>query len=118
MTAGRNVIEIRGLWTEFNTHAQFVVHQDLDLDVQRGEVLSLVGGSGTGKTVLLRQILGLESPSRGSVSVLGQAPPAWANAARPAAWACCSSTGRCSRPSACWTTSPLPCASSRRCRPS
>jgi phospholipid/cholesterol/gamma-HCH transport system ATP-binding protein len=75
MTDGRNVIEIRGLWTEFpGTTRNFVVHQDLDLDVQRGEVLSLVGGSGTGKTVLLRQILGLESPSRGRISVLGQAP--------------------------------------------
>ena len=41
---------------------------------ERGEVLSLVGGSGTGKTVLLRQILGLEKPSRGVVEVLGQAP--------------------------------------------
>ena len=75
MTDGRNVIEIRGLWTEFpGTTRNFVVHQVLDLDVQRGEVLSLVGGSGTGKTVLLRQILGLESPSRGRISVLGQAP--------------------------------------------
>ena len=44
-----------------------MVHQDLDLDVQPGEILSLVGGSGTGKTVLLRQMLGLEQPTRGSV---------------------------------------------------
>ena len=41
-----------------------VIHKDLDLTVQRGEVLSIVGGSGSGKTVLLRQILGLEQPGR------------------------------------------------------
>ena len=75
MTDAANVIEIRKLWTEFpGAERNFVVHQDLDLDVQRGEVLSLVGGSGTGKTVLLRQILGLEAPSRGEIRVLGQPP--------------------------------------------
>lgn len=63
------VIEIRGLCTQFG---QFVVHQNLDLDVQRGEILSLVGGSGSGKTTLLRQMLGLERPTRGSVHVFGE----------------------------------------------
>jgi phospholipid/cholesterol/gamma-HCH transport system ATP-binding protein len=48
-----------------------VVHQDLDLTVRRGEILTLVGGSGTGKTVLLRQVLGLATPTRGSITVLG-----------------------------------------------
>jgi phospholipid/cholesterol/gamma-HCH transport system ATP-binding protein len=48
------------------------VHQDLDLDIYRGEMLSIVGGSGTGKTVLLRQILGLLQPGKGTVEVLGQ----------------------------------------------
>jgi phospholipid/cholesterol/gamma-HCH transport system ATP-binding protein len=63
-----NVVEIHKLWTVFTTpDAESVVHKDLDLTVQRGEVISLVGGSGTGKTVLLRQILGLETPARGSV---------------------------------------------------
>lgn len=67
------IIHIRGLWTAFRTPARrFVIHKDLDLDVQRGEVLSLVGGSGTGKTVLLRQMLGLEQPARGTVEVLGR----------------------------------------------
>src|SRR5207253_7428610 len=51
---------------------RFVVHQDLDLTVNAGEVLSIVGGSGTGKTVLLRQILGLETPTRGEISVMGE----------------------------------------------
>jgi phospholipid/cholesterol/gamma-HCH transport system ATP-binding protein len=55
-----------------NVHEKSVVHKDLDLTVQRGEVLSLVGGSGTGKTVLLRQMLGLERPAQGEITVLGQ----------------------------------------------
>lgn len=63
-----NVIEIRDLRTQFG---QFVVHQDLNLDVRQGEILSLVGGSGSGKTALLRQILGLEKPTRGSVQIFG-----------------------------------------------
>jgi phospholipid/cholesterol/gamma-HCH transport system ATP-binding protein len=63
---GDNVVEVRGLWTVFG---DLVVHRDLELSVRRGEVLSLVGGSGSGKTVLLRQILGLERPYRGSVQV-------------------------------------------------
>ena len=70
-----NVVEIRKLWTVFESaDGDQVVHRDLDLTIARGEVLSLVGGSGTGKTVLLRQILGLEHPDKGSVRVLGEAP--------------------------------------------
>jgi phospholipid/cholesterol/gamma-HCH transport system ATP-binding protein len=49
-----------------------VIHQDLSLNIARGEFLSIVGGSGSGKTVLLRQILGLETPARGTVTVLGK----------------------------------------------
>jgi phospholipid/cholesterol/gamma-HCH transport system ATP-binding protein len=75
MQASEPVLDIRGLWTVFRTpEAEFVVHKDLDLRVQRGQVLSLVGGSGTGKTVLLRQILGLETPARGQITVLGRSP--------------------------------------------
>lgn len=67
------VIDIEGLWTVFGKGAQATtVHQNLNLQVQRGEMLSLVGGSGTGKTVLLRQILGLMQPTRGSVTSLGR----------------------------------------------
>ncbi|MDF1486295.1 ATP-binding cassette domain-containing protein [Ramlibacter sp. H39-3-26] len=71
------VVEIHGLWTVFGQGAEaFVVHQYLDLTIYRGEVLTLVGGSGTGKSVLLRQMLGLAHPTRGEVRVLGQPPQA------------------------------------------
>ncbi|CAN5210602.1 ATP-binding cassette domain-containing protein [soil metagenome] len=68
-TARRPIIQVENLWSQFGS---FVVHQNLNLTVQPGEVLSLVGGSGSGKTVLLRQILGLERPARGHVRVFGQ----------------------------------------------
>lgn len=67
------IVEAKGLWTVFGKGSEaFAVHQDLEFVVQRGEMLSLVGGSGTGKTVLLRQILGLAQPTRGTVTVLGR----------------------------------------------
>jgi phospholipid/cholesterol/gamma-HCH transport system ATP-binding protein len=66
---GPAVVQIRNLWTRFG---RTVVHQDLNLDIYAGEILSIVGGSGTGKTVLLRQMLGLERPSSGCVRVFGE----------------------------------------------
>ncbi|WP_040436092.1 ATP-binding cassette domain-containing protein, partial [Melaminivora alkalimesophila] len=67
------VVEVRDLATVFGRgDAAFTVHDQLQLTVRRGEILSLVGGSGTGKTVLLRHILGLTVPTRGSVTVLGR----------------------------------------------
>jgi phospholipid/cholesterol/gamma-HCH transport system ATP-binding protein len=69
----RYIVDIRGLWTVFKTPAaEFVIHKNLDLAIERGEVVSLVGGSGTGKTTLLRQILGLETPAKGTINILGQ----------------------------------------------
>ncbi|MFQ5958355.1 MAG: ABC transporter ATP-binding protein [Alphaproteobacteria bacterium] len=62
------VIRIKGLCTRFGTQ---VVHDGLDLDVRRGEVLGVVGGSGTGKSVLLRAVIGLISPLAGTIEVLG-----------------------------------------------
>jgi phospholipid/cholesterol/gamma-HCH transport system ATP-binding protein len=59
---------VRGLRTQFGDH---VVHDGLDLDVNRGEVLGVVGGSGSGKSVLLRAIVGLIRPKAGDVSVFG-----------------------------------------------
>ena len=62
------VIEMRGIGTRFGSH---VVHEGLDLDVRRGEVFAIVGGSGSGKTVLMREMIMLQAPSAGSVRVLG-----------------------------------------------
>ena len=62
------VIEVRGLVNRFGTA---VIHEGLDLDLFRGEVLGVVGGSGTGKSVLLRSIVGLQRPAAGSIRVLG-----------------------------------------------
>ena len=68
-----SVIDIKKLWTVFkNGDKEVVIHKDLDLSVRRGEIISLVGGSGTGKTVLLRQMLGLEHPTKGDITVLGK----------------------------------------------
>ena len=67
----QTVVEIDKLWSVFRSEGlDVVVHQDLDLRIESGEVLSIVGGSGSGKTVLLRQILGLEHPTHGRVTVL------------------------------------------------
>ncbi len=62
------VIRVRGLRNQFG---QQVVHDNLDLDVRRGEVLGVVGGSGTGKSVLLNTIIGLNRPAAGSIEVFG-----------------------------------------------
>lgn len=67
------VVKIEGLWTAFGQGKnRVVIHEDLALTIEQGEILALVGGSGTGKTVLLRQMLGLEAPARGTVEVLGE----------------------------------------------
>lgn len=63
------VVQVRGLRNQFGTN---VVHEDLDLDVHRGEILGVVGGSGTGKTVLLQTILGLHRPDAGNVHLFGE----------------------------------------------
>ncbi|MDZ4114439.1 MAG: ATP-binding cassette domain-containing protein [Xanthomonadaceae bacterium] len=62
------VIRIRGLENRFGAQ---VVHHDLSLDMQRGEILGVVGGSGSGKSVLMRSILGLRRPQGGSIEALG-----------------------------------------------
>jgi len=62
------IISLRGIRNQFGSH---VVHDDLDLDVWRGEVLGVVGGSGTGKSVLLRTIVGLRRPQAGSIRLFG-----------------------------------------------
>ena len=61
-------LRVRGLRSQFRDH---VVHDGLDLEVRRGEVFGLVGGSGSGKSVLLNTLIGLKEPDAGEVEVLG-----------------------------------------------
>ena len=63
------VITIRGLRNAFGEQ---VIHENLDLDVKRGEILGVVGGSGTGKSVLMRSIIGLQTPEEGELEVFGE----------------------------------------------
>ena len=62
------VVDVRGVHTRFGAQ---VVHEGLDLQVRRGDLVALIGGSGTGKSVLLREIVGLHRPDAGSVRLLG-----------------------------------------------
>ncbi len=62
-------IEVRGLVSQFDDR---VIHDGIDLTVNRGEVMGVVGGSGTGKSVLLNTIIGLKAPDGGTVQVFGQ----------------------------------------------
>ncbi|MFT6120495.1 MAG: phospholipid/cholesterol/gamma-HCH transport system ATP-binding protein [Yoonia sp.] len=63
------IISVRGLVTRFGKHT---VHDRLDLDVQRGEIIGIVGGSGTGKSVLLHAVVGLLKPAAGQITVFGE----------------------------------------------
>ncbi|WP_346775171.1 ATP-binding cassette domain-containing protein [Wenzhouxiangella sp. XN79A] len=69
MSGGEPVIRVRGLVNRFGAD---LVHDGLDLDVPRGEILGVVGGSGTGKSVLMRSILGLRRPTGGRIEVFGE----------------------------------------------
>jgi phospholipid/cholesterol/gamma-HCH transport system ATP-binding protein len=68
LSAGEVVIEADGVVTRFGKQ---VVHDGLSLQVRRGELVALIGGSGSGKSVLLREILGLHKPTAGTVRLLG-----------------------------------------------
>jgi phospholipid/cholesterol/gamma-HCH transport system ATP-binding protein len=63
------VIEIRKVCTRFGNHA---VHTDLDLEVRRGEIFAIAGGSGSGKSVLLREMILLQRPTSGSIRLFGE----------------------------------------------
>ncbi len=63
------IIVVRGVRNSFGDQ---VVHDGLDLDVRRGEILGVVGGSGTGKSVLMRSIIGLQTPDAGEITVFGE----------------------------------------------
>jgi phospholipid/cholesterol/gamma-HCH transport system ATP-binding protein len=62
------ILQVSGLTTRFGKQ---VIHEGLELEVRRGEVLGVVGGSGTGKSVLLREIVGLQRVTEGSINVMG-----------------------------------------------
>lgn len=67
--AGDYPIVIEGLKNAFGDQ---VIHENLGLKVRRGEILGVVGGSGTGKSVLMRSIIGLQRPQEGRIEVLGR----------------------------------------------
>ncbi len=62
-------VSVRGLRTQFGSH---VIHDNLDLAVEEGEIFGIVGGSGAGKTVLVNAIIGLITPAAGEIRVFGQ----------------------------------------------
>lgn len=63
------VVSLRGVVTRFGRN---LVHDGLDLDIERGEIVALVGGSGSGKTTLLRHIIGLTRPQAGELRLFGE----------------------------------------------
>lgn len=65
-----SIISVRGLDNSFGDQ---IIHKGLDLDVRPGEILGVVGGSGTGKSVLMRSIIGLQEPTAGEITVFGEA---------------------------------------------
>ncbi len=67
------VITVHNLMTRFGPH---IIHQNLDLEIRRGEILGIVGGSGTGKSVLMKEMIGLLRPAAGHIRVLGEDPHA------------------------------------------
>ena len=69
-------IRVRGLVNQFG---DAVIHDHLDLDVRSGEILGVVGGSGTGKSVLMRSIVGLQTPTAGEIEVYGKSLDTIAN---------------------------------------
>ena len=68
-TSNVPAIRVRGLVTRIGGH---LIHDHVDLAVWPGEIMGVVGGSGAGKSVLLREIVGLQQPTEGSIEVLGQ----------------------------------------------
>ena len=91
-TTRTSIIKIRGLVNGFGAK---IIHDHLDLDVYRGEVLGVVGGSGTGKSVLLRSIIGLNKPTGRHHRSLRQAHAAMPKAPACARWKCAGAS--CSR---------------------
>ena len=64
-----DAVRMEHIWTRFGDK---VIHKDINLILPQGEILGLVGASGCGKTVLLREIIGLQIPSHGEIVVMGE----------------------------------------------
>lgn len=83
MPDGAPLLEVEGIVTRFGAQT---VHRGVNFSAGRGELIAMIGGSGTGKSVLLREIIGLQRPSAGTVRLFGTdvwaAPPAGLDAAR------------------------------------
>ena len=90
-----NILEIRHLSKSFGTHE---VLRDIDFDVKKGDVISIIGASGSGKSTLLRCVNLLETPTSGDILYHGEMSPVKAstpqNTAPTSAW--CSSRLICS----------------------
>lgn len=68
--AGSDIlVSLRGITTQIGNN---LIHKDLDLDIRQGEILGIIGGSGSGKSVLLHTILGLRQATAGEVNVFGK----------------------------------------------
>jgi ABC-type glutathione transport system ATPase component len=98
-SADEPIIEVRGVRNQFGAQ---VVHDQLDLDVRRGEILSVVGGSGTASRCCCVRSSACAEPDAGSVLVFGvdgccATAEDRAASRSSAASACCSRTARCSR---------------------
>ncbi len=63
------MIRVKNLWKKYNSHA---VLKGLDLEVSRGETVVILGRSGVGKSVLLRQLIGIDKPDRGTIEIEGK----------------------------------------------
>ena len=98
MAPGEVVISARGVRVGYGDR---LILEGLDLDVRRGEILGVVGASGTGKSVLMRTIIGLAPLLGGTIRIFGEdymALPHAGSSSWRAGGACSSSTVRCSRP--------------------
>jgi phospholipid/cholesterol/gamma-HCH transport system ATP-binding protein len=71
MALGAPIVEVRGLITKIGGQT---IHDGLDLTVTKGEILGLVGASGSGKSVLLQVLIGLRRPSSGLIRICGRNP--------------------------------------------
>lgn len=76
MTDKHPLISIKGLVTQFGDH---VIHDHLDLEIYPNEIFGIVGGSGSGKSVLLGAILGLVPITKGTITVLGKDTSSFGN---------------------------------------